>query len=346
MAKLDVFNLTLLMSPTGQTLFDIEPLEFDLNTIVVNEAGDGFDIIGQSLATGQFFLVRAAFTLVSENEAVVHGFDMFNAVGDPAASLSGLDFSLAGDIDPFAQGLGLFLTGDDQITGAFGVDVLYGGPGNDSLNGAGGNDGAIYLGSHDEYSIQQVGAQLQISDMVGGRDGVDLLTDVELFQFADGIFNITSLLDVPNVDNGIYRFFNTNSGTHFYTASAEERDAVINIAEGFVFEGPAFKGVDESANGADAVFRFFNTDTGVHFYTISTDERDAILANLPQFVLEGEAYFAHDTAEAGTIPLFRFFNTETGTHFYSASAEERDAIIESLPQFVFEGTAYFVEGLG
>ena len=343
MARLDAFSLTLDMSPTAQNLFDIEPLEFIEDSLVFNATS--LEITGVSQVDGQSYLVRAFFTIVSQTQAVVQGFDVFNSNGSPAASVTGLNFPISTATDPFGLGLASFLTGSDQISGAAGNDQIFGGSGNDGLNGGAGNDTAIYLGSSDQYDIQALGAQVQVTDTFFNRDGVDLLSDIELFQFSDGQFTLSDLIDPQDIANAVYRFFNNATGTHFYTASADERDAVIDSGASFVFEGPAFKGVDASDPGADPVFRFFNTQTGVHFYTISTDERDAIVATLPEFVLEGVAYSAHDTAEAGTVPLFRFFNTNTGTHFYSASAEERDVILDTLPEFTFEGTAYFVEGI-
>ena len=343
MARLDVFTLTLDMSPVGQNLFTVEPILFDLNSLVVDVGS--FDILGQSVATGEFFVVRAAFSVVAENEAVINSFDVFNIDGTLAASISDLDFSLAGPVDPFGVGLGAFLTGDDLIFGAAGNDVIFGGSGFDGVDGGLGLDTALYSGASDQYSVALQGNIVQVTDLVGGRDGIDTLANVELFDFSDGLFSVSGLLAGDDVDRGVYRFFSTGTNTHFYTASAAERDAVLDSDAGFAFEGAVFRAVEPTDVGADPVFRFFNTQTGVHFYTISTDERDAILASAPQFVLEGEAYFAHDTAEAGTIPLFRFFNTATGTHFYTASADERDVILNSLPEFIDEGTAYFVEGI-
>ncbi len=143
--------------------------------------------------------------------------------------------------------------------------------------------------------------------------------------------------------DGVYRFFNTETGTHFYSASLDERNTIMTDLPSFNLEGPAFRAAD-SANGPTAsVFRFFNTETGTHFFTQSTAERDSITANLPSFNLEGEAYLGYTEEVAGSTPLYRFFNTDTGTHFYTAAEVEKDSIIENLPSFNFEGTAYWVD---
>ena len=157
--------------------------------------------------------------------------------------------------------------------------------------------------------------------------------------------SVTQSNDITNalVPDGVYRFFNTDTGTHFYSANITERDSIITNLPNFNLEGPSFKAAD-TANGPTAsVFRFFNTDTGTHFFTQSTVERDSIIENLPSFNLEGEAYLGYTEQVAGSTPLYRFFNTDTGTHFYTAAEAEKDSIISNLPNFNFEGTAYWVD---
>lgn len=146
--------------------------------------------------------------------------------------------------------------------------------------------------------------------------------------------------------SAVYRFFNQETGAHFYTASAAERDRVISELDQFAFEGPSFGFAPSDDPAAEPVFRFFNEETGVHFYTISEPERDFILSTLPRFQFEGEAYGAYEAPVEGTIPLYRFFNNETGTHFYTPSASERDAVVDTLPQFEPEGIAYYVNPFG
>ena len=145
------------------------------------------------------------------------------------------------------------------------------------------------------------------------------------------------------VEDGVYRFFNTQTGTHFYSASEIERDSIINNLDHFNFESAAFKAATEANGPTASVFRFFNTETGTHFFTQSTVERDSVIENLPSFNLEGEAYLGYTEEVAGSTPLYRFFNTQTGTHFYTAAEAEKDSIIANLPSFNFEGTAYWVD---
>ena len=214
---------------------------------------------------------------------------------------------------------------------------------NDTFNGTSGIDTVAFSGSKAEYTLEETGRNVAITDTVFDRDGTDLLNSIENYQFNDGIFQLSELLNVTDIDRGIYRFFNVDTGTHFLSGSTVERDSVINNLDAFNFEGPTFRAADPTNAAADTVFRFFNTQTGTHFFTQSTLERDNILETLPQFSFEGEAYKGYTEQVDGSIPLYRFFNTQTGTHFYTAAEAEKDSIIENLPTFNFEGTAYWVD---
>ena len=141
----------------------------------------------------------------------------------------------------------------------------------------------------------------------------------------------------------VYRFFNQQTGTHFYTIVTSERDYVIASYPQFTYEGAAFAAFAQPSTGAQPVFRFFNTSTGTHFYTISPSERDHVIATWPQFAFEGPAYYAMPAAGTDDrIELYRFFNTKTGAHFYTTSTAERDQVRATLPQFQYEGVVFYV----
>jgi uncharacterized protein (DUF1800 family) len=154
----------------------------------------------------------------------------------------------------------------------------------------------------------------------------------------------TFALDAAAVVAPVFRFFNTQTGTHFYTISASERDGVLAKYPQFTYEGPVFWAYTDAQSGAAAVYRFFNTQTGTHFYTTSAAERDNVIAKYPQFTFEGAVYWVPQGKAADRTDLYRFFNTQTGTHFYTTSAAERDNVIAKYPQFVYEGAVYVVFG--
>jgi V8-like Glu-specific endopeptidase len=147
----------------------------------------------------------------------------------------------------------------------------------------------------------------------------------------------------PAAEVDIFRFYNADTGTHFYTASAAERDAIRRSLPQFRDEGNAFDATSDPAAGV-AVHRFYNADTGAHFYTGSAAERDQVTATLPRFVDEGIAFHAWGSDGGGARnALHRFYNVETQTHFYTDGAAEKAWVEESFPQFRYEGVACYVD---
>ncbi|MCC0178426.1 hypothetical protein I4641_15725 [Waterburya agarophytonicola K14] len=158
-----------------------------------------------------------------------------------------------------------------------------------------------------------------------------------------GAFELNSNFDDINspVSNNVYRFFNRDTGVHFYTANETEKDAVLELPN-YNFEGSSYKSIDPLTGNPEPmpVYRFLNQDTGVHLYTISEVERDAT-EELNNFSFEGEAFFAYESEVEGSIPIYRFFNSLTGAHFYTPSTGERDNVEANLPDFQSEGIAYY-----
>lgn len=94
---------------------------------------------------------------------------------------------------------------------------------------------------------------------------------------------------IPEQTVSVYRFFNTATGTHFYTASGTERDATTKLSA-YTYEGIAYLASATAEGGLDPLYRFFNQNTGAHFYTASEAERSQV-AKLVGFVYEGIAYY-------------------------------------------------------
>lgn len=144
---------------------------------------------------------------------------------------------------------------------------------------------------------------------------------------------------LPPVD--IYRFYNSQTNTHFFTASPSERDIIQNTFPSFKFEGVGFKAAPDQI-GADPVFRFYNTETNTHFFTPSIAERDHIVATFPTLKLEGIGFYASDKDGGGLTEVYRFYNEDTRVHFYTPSILEKNTIQEKFPSFHFEGVAFYV----
>ena len=200
-----------------------------------------------------------------------------------------------------------------------------------------GNDSEIYL--YDGNTT------IQITDNDVDDEGVDIDGNNLVWQRSDGN-DVELFLATPNNANStsqttVYRFFNNDTGVHFYTADEIERDAVQELPN-FSFEGESYQAVDPLTGNPEPlpIYRFLNEDTGVHLYTISEVERDAT-QELSNFSFEGEAFSAYATEVNGSIPIYRFFNPTTGAHFYTPSETERDNVETNLPDFQSEGIAYY-----
>ena len=150
----------------------------------------------------------------------------------------------------------------------------------------------------------------------------------------------------PAVSTGsrtaVYRFYNATTGAHFFTASAEERNSIINTLPLFAYEGVAFYVYGSAGSGLSPVYRFFNTQGGTHFYTISATERDSVQANLPAYSFEGTGWYAQTANDGSATPIYRFYRQSSKTHFYTVSSAERDSLIAGNADYRYEGPAYYV----
>lgn len=78
---------------------------------------------------------------------------------------------------------------DNRIEGGSGVDTLMGSGGNDTLIGGIGQDVAVYAGSPQDYLVEKImglNGSYKISDALPGRDGVDVVHDIEQVTFLSG----------------------------------------------------------------------------------------------------------------------------------------------------------------
>lgn len=219
-----------------------------------------------------------------------------------------------------------------SVDGVFGIGGT-GVTGSDVIDGGDGADVAVFQDSRSNYEIN--------GSRIDGQGQSDFVTNVEKIIFDDYELDVSRARGANEGEKDIARFFNASSGSHFYTANAQERDSLIQSGA-LTYEGNVF---DSNATISDgtAVHRFYNNSTGTHFYTMSALERDVILQTLPSFRYEGEAFYAYAEAGAGREALYRFYNTLNGTHFYTASEEERDSVMASLRHYQYEGTAFWVD---
>lgn len=95
----------------------------------------------------------------------------------------------------------------------------------------------------------------------------------------------------PENNDPLYRFYNRSNGSHFYTVSAAERDAVIaKYSSNYTYEGVAYN--VSATNAGTPVYRFYNNGVGSHFYTTSAAERDSVRAKYSAtYSYEGVAFW-------------------------------------------------------
>ena len=141
----------------------------------------------------------------------------------------------------------------------------------------------------------------------------------------------------------VYRFFNKDTGVHFYTSSETEKDSILANLPNYSLEGVSYEAVDPltGADNSSVVHRFRNQNTGAHIYTIDETERSFIAENLSNYEYEGEAFAAYTSQVEGTIPIHRFYNSELDAHFYTPSETERESVENDLPNYDYEGIAYY-----
>ncbi len=236
------------------------------------------------------------------------------------------------------------LTDDDSSSTVTNISDLI--PGDDNVQTI---SGTVTSVSDDEFILEDSTGEVLVDaeNFLESEGNLDLSVGQEVTvvgDLDDEDFDARSITfdSTPIGDDSeatIYRFFNTDTGVHFYTGDENERDAVENL-NNFIFEGASYESVDPLSGQSTPVYRFLNEDTGVHLYTISETERDAV-EDLDNFVFEGEAFSAYETEVEGSIPIYRFFNSTTGAHFYTPSAAERDSVENNLADFQSEGIAYY-----
>jgi len=151
---------------------------------------------------------------------------------------------------------------------------------------------------------------------------------------------VSHALAVTSVN--VYRFYNSASRSHFYTASRTEC-MNTTLLSAYHYDGIAWTLNSDSPWANKPLHRFYNFKIGTHFYTASEAEKDNIIANLSgTYRYEYVAYNVSLTPGTGA-PVYRFYNKTNGSHFYTASATEANNLIANYAAtYSYDGVAYFV----
>jgi hypothetical protein len=91
----------------------------------------------------------------------------------------------------------------------------------------------------------------------------------------------------------VYRFFNTESGSHLYTTSVEERDYIEENLKNYSRDGEKseFYAFETDVAGSIDVHRFYNPIEDLHVFTHSETEIEKMMAEDSGFNDEGVAFY-------------------------------------------------------
>lgn len=128
----------------------------------------------------------------------------------------------------------------------------------------------------------------------------------------------------------MYRLYNPNSGEHFYTMNAAEKESLV--VYGWNYEGRAWV----APRSGNAVYRMYNPVAGDHHYTTNYAEVEYLKS--VGWNYEGIGWYS-DTNERS--PLYRLYNPNavTGAHHFTTNAAERDSLVSA--GWKYEGIAWY-----
>ncbi|MGM0237721.1 hypothetical protein [Enterococcus sp. AZ103] len=137
--------------------------------------------------------------------------------------------------------------------------------------------------------------------------------------------------DASAASNELYRVYNPNSGEHFYTESASEKDGLV--AAGWTDEGIGWN----TPTSGDTVYRVYNSNAGDHHYTKSVDEYNWLAAQ--GWTKEGTSFYSSTTEE---VAIYRAYNPNAvvGSHNFTKSSDEQNWLVQDNG-WTNEGIAFY-----
>ena len=113
----------------------------------------------------------------------------------------------------------------------------------------------------------------------------------------------------------IGRFYNPNSGEHFYTRNRSEGESLKRA--GWNAEGECFGFV----SGGTPIYRVYNPNIGDHFFTADRAEAENCIR--AGWMDEGIAWYD----DAATSTAFRLYNPNSGRHFFTENEAEAKNLV-------------------
>lgn len=123
--------------------------------------------------------------------------------------------------------------------------------------------------------------------------------------------------EIQSVD--MFRLYNPNSGEHFYTKAANEKNELVKL--GWRDEGTGWKAPVESKT---PVYRLYNENAGDHHYTLDENEKNELVK--VGWKDEGTGWYSDDTKQ---VPLYRQYNPNAlaGSHNYTTDHNEHVSLV-------------------
>jgi len=189
------------VSPTGRTGNDTYVISAADASLIWD--GDGIDTVDASAQTASltfslmpgewnyFGSARSSLITNPGQSSINFGTKIENLIGG-----SGSDVLTGNDLNNRIEGR----DGNDQISGGAGDDRLIGGAGNDTIEGGLGTDATVFNLARSQYTIMTSGDGYQIVSK-SGTEGTDVVTGVEYFHFADGIYTAAALISGSPIAN-------------------------------------------------------------------------------------------------------------------------------------------------
>ena len=135
----------------------------------------------------------------------------------------------------------------------------------------------------------------------------------------------------PQVENAVYRAYNSSNGEHLYTTNYEEFKVITK--NGWNDEGIAF--MSELKEKGQAVYRVYNPNNGLHHYTTDVNEKNALVSL--GWNDEGVSFYTSKNPK--DTPVYRVYNENDSNHHYTMDSNEALALISM--GWKNEGIAFF-----
>lgn len=115
----------------------------------------------------------------------------------------------------------------------------------------------------------------------------------------------------------MFRLYNKNSGEHFYTKTAAEKNNLVKV--GWKYEGIGWYAPDKGT----PVYRLYNKNAGDHHYTTNVNEKNNLVK--VGWKYEGVAWYS-----GGTKKVYRQYNpnAKSGAHNYTTNKAENDKLVK------------------